>query len=66
MNSNITDPRHIAYGGLINSASITYTVPMLRSGALVNVLTDSEKVFLEDIMGLDHNALSIYTKKDNY
>ena len=44
----------------------TYTVPMLRSGAYVNVLTDSEKEFLEEYMGLEKNALSIHRKDNNY
>jgi len=30
------------------------------------VLTDSEKAFLEDYMGLEYNALSVYRKDDNY
>ena len=62
----ITDPRHVLYGGMAEDAIRTYTVPMLRSGAYVNVLTDSEKEFLEDYMGLENNALSIHRKNDNY
>ena len=62
----ITDKRHVLYGGMADEAVRTYTVPMLRSGAYVNVLTDSEKAFLEEYMGLEHNALSIHRKNDNY
>lgn len=65
-NTNITNPRHVLYGGMAETASRTFTVPMLRSGALMNVLSDSEKDFLEDYMGLEQNALSVYLKKDNY
>jgi len=65
-NNNIQNPRHELYGGMANTAFIAYTVPMLRSGALVNVLTDSEKAFLEEYMGLDNNALSVYLKTNNY
>lgn len=62
----ITDPRHVLYGGMAEDATRTFTVPMLRSGAYVNVLTDSEKEFLEDYMGLEKNALSVHRKNDNY
>lgn len=62
----ITDPRHVLYGGMADEAVRTYTVPMLRSGAYVNVLTDSEKEFLEDYMSLEKNALSVHRKENNY
>ena len=62
----ITDPKHVLYGGMAETATRTYTVPMLRSGSYVNVLTDSEKEFLEEYMGLEKNALSIHRKNDNY
>jgi len=65
-NMNITNPKHVLYGGMAETAVRTFTVPMLRSGALVNVLTDSEKDFLESYMGLEKNSLSVYLKKDNY
>lgn len=64
--TRITDPRHVLYGGMAEEAIRTFTVPRLRSGAYVNVLTDSEKDFLEDYMGLEKNALSIHRKNDNY
>ena len=32
----------------------------------VNILTDREKSFLEEVMGLEINALSIYKKVDNF
>lgn len=62
----ITNPRHILYGGMAESAVKSFTVPQLESGALVNVLTNDEKEFLEQTMGLEYNALSIYRKEDNY
>lgn len=62
----ITDTRHVLYGGMADEAVRTFTVPMLRSGAYVNVLTDSEKEFLEDYLGLEKNALSVHKKNDNY
>lgn len=60
------NPKHVLAGGLAETASITLVVPRLTSGLYVNVLTDSEKAFLEDIMGLEYNALSIYKKVDNF
>ena len=62
----VTDPRHILYGGLAENAKRTFVVPLLRNGAFVNVLTDSEKEFLEEVMGLEYNALSIYKTQNNY
>lgn len=60
------NPKHILAGGMAEGASRTFVVPRLSSGMLVNVLTDKEKAFLEEIMGLEYNALSIYKKKDNF
>lgn len=62
----ISNPKHILYGGMAENAVRHFTVPKLSSGMYVNVLTDSEKEFLEEIMGLEYNALSIYKKVDNY
>lgn len=62
----ITNPKHILYGGMAENASRTFVVPRLSSGMFVNVLTDAEKAFLEEIMGLEYNSLSIYKKVDNF
>lgn len=62
----VTDKKHVLYGGMALNASRTFTVPRLSSGMLVNILTDSEKKFLEDYMGLEYNALSIYKKENNF
>jgi hypothetical protein len=43
-----------------------FTVPMLSNGTYRNVLTDNEKTYLEELLGLEVNALSVYNKKDNY
>jgi hypothetical protein len=63
---NVTNPKHILFGGMAEGASRSYVVPQLSSGKFVNVLTDKEKTFLEHIMGLEPNALSIYKKHDNF
>lgn len=42
-------------------------MPILRStGSYKNVLTNDEKEFLENALGLDYNALSVYKKEGNY
>lgn len=62
----VRDPKHILYGGMAENAVRWFTVPKLSSGMYVNVLTNAEKTYLEDIMGLEYNALSIYNKTDNF
>lgn len=62
----VTNPKHILYGGMAENATRTFTVPRLSSGMYVNVLTDTEKAFLEHIMKLEDNALSIYKRIDNF
>ena len=62
----VTNPKHVLFGGMAENATRTFVVPMLSSGRYVNVLTDSEKDFLEELMGLPPNALYIYKKVDNF
>lgn len=65
----VTDSSHIMGDGMHNNAFRTYCVPKLeKSNNLVNVLTNDEKDYLEYVMGLEHNALSIYKQpsKENY
>lgn len=62
----VSNPKHILYGGMAENAIRTFVVPRLSSGMFVNVLTDAEKSYLEEIMGLEYNALSIYKKVDNF
>lgn len=63
----ITNPKHVLYGGMADTAVRYFTVPLLeKSGLLKNVLTDNEKAYLEEVMGLEYNALSIYNKVNNF
>lgn len=62
----ITNPKHILFGGMAENAVRIFTVPRLSSGMFVNVLTDKEKAYLEEAMGLEYNALSIYKKVNNF
>ena len=61
-----SNPKHVLAGGMAENAVKVFSVPRLTSGMFVNVLTDKEKSFLEEIMGLEYNALSIYKKTDNF
>ena len=65
--SMVQNPKHILYGGMAEDAKRSFVVPRLSStGIFKNVLTDNEKAYLEKVMGLEYNALSIYKKKDNF
>lgn len=58
---------HVLEGGLADGATITLCVPLLRStGKYKNVLTNDEKEYLENALGLDYNALSVYKAENNY
>ena len=60
------NPKHVLSGGMAEGATRTFVVPKLSSGMFVNVLTDNEKAYLEEVMGLEYNALSVYKKVDNF
>lgn len=63
---NITNPKHILYGGMAEGAKKVFVVPKLKSGTFVNVLTNDEKEYLEEVMGLDDNTLSVHKKENNF
>jgi hypothetical protein len=48
---------------MAGGAHKTFCTPMLRSGVYVNVLTDDEKRFFENLLGID---LSVYKKENNF
>lgn len=62
----VTNPKHVFYGGMAETAFKKLTIPLVGKGVYKNVLTDSEKNYLEYAMGLEKNALSVYLKNDNY
>lgn len=63
----VNNEKHVLYGGMSESATRRFVVPRLSStGLYVNVLTNNEMAFLEQAMGLEKGALSIYKKKDNF
>ncbi len=58
---------HVLSGGKADGAFMSICVPILHStGAYKNILTNSEKDYLEKALGLDSNALSVYKKEGNY
>jgi hypothetical protein len=62
---SINDRRHVLFGNMAENAKVQYTTPLLRSGNFADVLTKEEKKFLEHILGLESNALSVYARGDN-
>lgn len=63
----VRDPKHVLAGGLAENAKIEFVTPILQSnGAYYNVLTNAEKDYLEYVMGMEKNALSIYNRNNNF
>ena len=65
----VQDSNHIMGDGMHENAFFIYCVPKLqKSNNFVNVLTDDEKDYLEYVMGLPKNSLSIYKtpKEENF
>ena len=65
----VQESNHVMGDGMHNNAFYIYCVPKLqKSNNFVNVLTKDEKDYLEYVMGLPENALSIYRqpKEENY
>jgi hypothetical protein len=62
--NGIQDPKHVAYGGLLNGASITIPAPTLDNRKMKNILTNDEKKGLEHILGLDLSIYGRFWKED--
>mgnify|MGYP007038183905 CR=1 FL=1 len=63
----VNDPKHVLYGGMADTATRTFVVPRLAStGQYKNILTNNEKAYLEKVMGLQEDALSIYNRVNNF
>ena len=58
------NPKHVLAGGMADGTTRTFEVPMLSSGTYMNVLTDEEKEYLEELLGLEPNAMSVYKKPE--
>jgi hypothetical protein len=48
---------HVISGGMLEGSIKKFQAPLLKNGSIANVLTNEEKVFLENMTGLD---LSVY------
>lgn len=56
---SIMEPHHVLFGGMAEGAKKTFTVPILEStGTYVNVLTNKEKAYFEEIFDRDLGAYS--------
>lgn len=62
----VPNQKHVLFGGMADNAVKIFTVPLLKSGTFKNILTAAEKNFLEAVMELPENSLSVYNKADNY
>jgi len=65
-NNKITDPKHVLHGGMHDKCSKIFTAPTNKSGGYMNVLTNDEKTYLEEVLDLGEGALSVYKKTDNF
>lgn len=61
-----SDPKHALAGGKAEGAPDKFGVPMLSTGEYKNPLTKDEKKFLEEVLDLEDNALSIYKTVNNF
>ena len=59
-NGKFPNPKHVFHGGLADKGVVSYCVPSLENGTLKNPLTKAEKVWFEQTLGLEKNALSVY------
>ena len=62
----VPNKNHVLYGGMAETATRRFTVPRLSNGSFKNVLTNNEKEYLEQVMGLELNALSVHNRKNNF
>lgn len=60
------NPKHVFAGNMSENATKTFTVPLNSVGGFVNPLTSDEQAYLEYVMGLEPNDLSVYLKVNNY
>ena len=62
----VPNKNHVLYGGMAETAIRRFTVPRLSNGTFKNVLTKTEKDYLEQAMGLELNALSVHNRNNNF
>lgn len=62
----VSNPKHALYGGMSETTKRVFVVPRLSNGTFVNILTNDEKNYLEHILNLEENALSVHKKNENF
>ena len=60
--NSFPDPRHPFHGGISEKAVYEFCVPSLENGTLKNPLSNAEKVFFEDILGI--KVMIMYDRDD--
>jgi len=62
----INDPKHVLFGGMSEGSKQRFVCPITSNGSFERVLDDNEQSYLEEVMGLETNALSVHRKTDNF
>jgi hypothetical protein len=62
----VSNPKHVLYGGMAETALRVLTVPMTASGRYAVIMTDEERECIENALGLPYNALNPYAINDNF
>jgi hypothetical protein len=62
----VSNPKHVLYGGMAETAVRIFTVPMSSSGRYVSIMTDEERECIEKALNLPYNALNPYAVHDNF
>lgn len=60
------NPNHVFNGGMAETSKRYFVVPQLSNGNYKNVLTNNEKAYLENVLGLEANAMSVHRKSNNF
>ncbi len=61
--NGVKDPKHVAYGGMLNGAEIAIPAPTMDNGKMKNLLTNEEKEGLESILDVDMSIYGGFWKK---
>jgi hypothetical protein len=62
----VSNPKHVLYGGMAETAVRVFTVPMSPSGRYVSIMTDEERECIESALNLPFNALNPYAIDNNF
>lgn len=62
----VTNEGHVAFGGKLEGTSVVLPAKNNRDGKYAQALSPKEQKGLEQLMGVDHNYLSIHKPLNNY